>query len=427
MLLLSCRSVHQGVKRRSSDSAKELACDLCDYKTREARRLRAHVQSVHMGLAPFKCKYCDFTTRERTSLRDHTYRHYNQKPYSCNYCSYACIHRYAMKTHLKNTHRVDLPNFPKNLATAESKQKHGLVMLEQDKHMRINRIKGLSIASDHEYFDFPINKKDGAAQNGKSAKSKKSVSGTAKSTKRRKPPDAKQALDVTAAASATDAFTLAAGCEFTSTHDDVVASMPGPSAPDDTSLGPAAQLSASPSTGSLDSMFDNMLPFSFLSSTFENFMSKLPAVAGKEMSTASQTMTPSGSTRLPPPQQQPSADKPTSQSRNDELGYVSVASLSGGGNNFAAAVAAPSSSSSLLQTDASDYGRYTSDVARPLAQRTASQQLYTSCSDDNMPRAEAAAPSDVSGDYSLFTPPSHDVSSGGFSDILAVMSSMNKD
>ena len=153
--------MHEGVKRRSpSERGKILTCGICGYTTPEARRLEAHQQAMHMGLAPYKCKHCDFTTRERTSLRDHTYRHFNQKPYSCNYCAYACIHRYAMKSHLRKAHSIELPAFPRSRATPEARRRHDAVDEEQQRHVTINRIKGLAIAADHHYFGLPLGDKD---------------------------------------------------------------------------------------------------------------------------------------------------------------------------------------------------------------------------------------------------------------------------
>ena len=96
--------------RQNTDAgAKQyFTCELCTYRTPEQRRLRAHINKVHLGINMYKCPFCMYTTSEQTALRHHKYTHSSVKPLSCNYCAFKCVQKHDIRAHLKRNHNVSV-------------------------------------------------------------------------------------------------------------------------------------------------------------------------------------------------------------------------------------------------------------------------------------------------------------------------------
>lgn len=113
-----CLKVHMQLHKKD-----DIACDLCDYKTKKNSLLKRHKITHHQNEKPFSCEKCKHSFKHRQALSVHMrvkHREGKQLSYKCNFCDRSFKSSTNFYTHRKNRHPEELAAM-KEQAEAEKK------------------------------------------------------------------------------------------------------------------------------------------------------------------------------------------------------------------------------------------------------------------------------------------------------------------
>lgn len=113
-----CLKVHMQLHKKD-----DIACDLCDYKTKKNSLLKRHKITHHQNEKPFSCEKCNHSFKHRQALSVHMrvkHREGDQLSYKCNFCDRSFKSSTNFYTHRKNRHPEELAAM-KEQAEAEKK------------------------------------------------------------------------------------------------------------------------------------------------------------------------------------------------------------------------------------------------------------------------------------------------------------------
>ena len=70
--------------KRNHEKTIDFACQICDFTTLRADKLRGHIKSTHLEIYDFKCDYCEYKTAHGGHLNRHksnVHKNKNQKQF----------------------------------------------------------------------------------------------------------------------------------------------------------------------------------------------------------------------------------------------------------------------------------------------------------------------------------------------------------
>ena len=99
--LTAHKKVHNKVPKR-----KIYPCNICEYRASDTYRMNDHMKTVHSNERPFECSVCHTSFKLDKLLKTHFKKvHSNDtKKYSCNQCDYATSDKCHLKTHINSVH-----------------------------------------------------------------------------------------------------------------------------------------------------------------------------------------------------------------------------------------------------------------------------------------------------------------------------------
>ena len=90
-----------------ASSYNKYACDRCEYQTKNAGHLKAHILGKHEGVK-FQCDQCDRQFTSKTNLQAHRYSKHDGRIYSCGECRFEAKDTTGMSHHKAKMHKQDL-------------------------------------------------------------------------------------------------------------------------------------------------------------------------------------------------------------------------------------------------------------------------------------------------------------------------------
>ena len=93
---------HQG------DAEGNLQCEYCEYKCKNASRLKFHINAVHLGVRPHLCDFCPASFPTKGALNTHRKSHTNERNFPCMFCEKKFHSKGNMLTHVR-THTGEKP------------------------------------------------------------------------------------------------------------------------------------------------------------------------------------------------------------------------------------------------------------------------------------------------------------------------------
>lgn len=92
-------STAMAVHIRSHTKIRPFTCEMCEKKFYTSAKLRAHVESVHIGERKFSCEICGKAFVLRKTLNAHMMSHAAEKAFVCPVCSKGFLFRWALAKH----------------------------------------------------------------------------------------------------------------------------------------------------------------------------------------------------------------------------------------------------------------------------------------------------------------------------------------
>ena len=91
-----------------TDGKGSLQCEHCDYKCKNASRLKFHINAVHLGVRPHLCDFCPSSFPTKGALNTHRKSHTNERNFPCMFCEKKFHSKGNLLTHVR-THTGEKP------------------------------------------------------------------------------------------------------------------------------------------------------------------------------------------------------------------------------------------------------------------------------------------------------------------------------